>query len=452
MLIKADVVVGEDLTEATVDQTIHLDLPATKIADVQAKIVELECEVIEDQAVITGVLHKQIFYVGPENKVYHQPEDVIFTAVGNIPGVEPGMHCQVHPTISSIEHRLIGPLPTTEVRQRVIITFFVKVTEAQQLNVVLGTTGPLYKLQRVIAEETAGTVVESLVELNREAEKIRTIRATVDESSATADEDQVIVEGVIHKQIFYIDASNRMEFHQAENVPFTTVVPLPGVRPGQEVEAKIVVARVSWTLDGDKVNQRVVLSIFVKVTETAQTKLCTTAKGPLIKVGRVVGENTKQALVENTLCILPPGPPARKIRDITAVITDLDTQVLHGKVLVHGILHKQIFYVGANDAIIHKAEDVPFSAVVEVAHAEPGMDAQVHATVDHVGWVLVRGAPECPGPSEAEGQEYGNDWLEEDGPDNLFFAIEQRVVIDLFVKVTEAVQINVCVEDGPPQG
>jgi hypothetical protein len=438
MLIKADVVVGEDLTEATVDQTIHLDLPATKIADVQAKIVELECEVIEDQAVITGVLHKQIFYVGPENKVYHQPEDVIFTAVANIPGAEPGMQCQVHPTISSIEHRLIGPLPTTEVRQRIIITFFVKVTEAQQLNVVLGTTGPLYKVQRVVGEETTAAVVESVVELPFPAEKIRAVRAVVSEFTATTAEDQVIIEGVIHKQIFFISAFDQIEYHQAEDVPFTVVVPIEGVQPGEDVAVDIRVTRVTWTLNGAELQQRVVLGIFVKVTETAQTMLCTTPKGPLVKVKRVAGEDTKQIIIEDQVCL---DVPAKKIQDILAVVTDIEAEVIKGKVIIEGTIHKQIFYVGPNDVVRHQGVDIPFSAVLDVPAAEPGMQAQVHPRIEHVSWILIREKPDCPLP----------EWYEPPYED-LFRVVEQRIILEIFVKVTEFVQINVCIEDGPPLG
>lgn len=437
MLIKADVVVGEDVAEATVDETVCLELPATKVADIQARITELSCEVLDDQVVITGNLHKQIFYVGPGNRVYHQPEDILFSAVAVVPGAEPGMDCQVHPTVQNVEFRLVGALPSTQLRQRVILVFFVKVTRSEQLDVVLGTTGPLYKVQRVVGEETAGTVVESTVELPFPAEKIRAIRAVVREHTASTAEDQVIIEGTIHKQIFFISAFDQIEYHQAEDVPFTAVVPIPGVQPDEDVDVDVDVAKVSWTLNDCQVQQRVVLSIFVKVTETAQTMLCTTPTGPLIKVGRVVGENTKQAMIENQVCL---DIPAQKVQDIMAIITDLRHEVIRGKVLINGTLHKQIFFVGPNDVVRHQAEDVPFSAVVEVPNAEPGMTAQIHPAIEHVGWVLIHETANCPLPPYDE------------ECDHLFRVIEQRIVVELFVKVTETVQINVCVEDGPPLG
>jgi len=438
MCIKADVVIGEDVAETAVDQTIYLEYPASMVADIQARITELECEVLEDQVVITGTVHKQIFYVGPENRVYHQAEDVLFSAVATIPGAQPGMDSQVHPTVQNVEYRLIGPLPSTELRQRVILVFFVKVTQPQQLDVILGTTGPLYKVQRVVCEESSGAVVESVMELPFPAEKVRAVHAVVSDYTASTAEDQVIIEGVVHAQCFYISAFDQMEYHESEDVPFTAVVSVEGVQPGQNVDTDISVARVSWTLDGDELHQRVVLSIFVKVTETAQTMLCTDPCGPLIKVGRVAGENTEQVIVEDQVCL---DVPAKKVQDILAFVTTLRHEVLDGKVVVEGTVHKQIYFVGPNDVVCHQSVDVPFSAVVEVPGAEPGMAVQVHPTIEHVGWVLIKETPACPLPPYYDGP-YGD----------VYRVVEQRVIVELFVKVTETVQINVCLEDGPPQG
>ncbi len=438
MLIKAQIVVGEDLAEATVEQTVILEFPATKVADIQARITELECEAVENGAIVRGMVHKQIFYVGPGNRVFHQAEDVPFSAVANIPGAEPGMHCQVHPNVQDVDFRLMGTLPSTELRQRVSLTFFVKVTRPEQINVVLGTTGPLYKVERVIAENTTGAVVESTVELPCVAEKVRAIRAVVTEFTATAAEDQVIIDGNLHKQVFFICAFDHQEYHQAEDVPFTVTVQVPGAQPGENVDATITIARTSFRLEGDEINQRIVLSVYVKVTETAQTMLCTTPTGPLVKIGRVAGENTKQVLIEDEVCL---EVPARKIQDILAFVTDITTEVIRGRVLIDGTIHKQIFYVGPNDVVRHQAVDIPFTAIVEVPNAEPGMTAQVHPTIEHVSWTLIHETPECPL------QDY-YDGVYED----LFRVVSQRVVLELFVKVTETVQVNVCTEEGPPQG
>lgn len=435
MLIKANVVVGEDVAEVTVERTVFLEFPATKIADIQAKITELECEAVENGAIVRGVVHKQIFYVGPGNKVFHQAEDVPFSTAADIPGAEEGMHCQVHPNVQDVDFDLVGPLPTTELNQRVMLTFFVKVTRSEQLNVVLGTCGPLFKVQRVVNETTTGSVVESTVELPCVAEKVRSIRAVVTEATATTAEDQVIIDGNLHKQVFFICAFDHQEYHQAEDVPFTVTVPLEGVEPGQDADVDIDVAKVNFRLNGDDVNQRVVLSIFTKVTETAQTMLCNDPCGPLIKVSQVAGENTKEVLVEDQVCL---DVPAKKVQDILAFVTDVDAEVIDGRVIVDATIHKQIFFVGPNDIVRHQAFDIPVSAVVDIPNAEEGMIAQVDATIEHISWELIHETPDCPLGDYYDGMY-----------ENLFRVVDQRIVLDLFVKVTEWVQINVCLEEHP---
>lgn len=439
MLIKADVVVGEDVAETTVEQTVYLEFPATFVTDVVAKITGLECEVIENGVVIRGAIHKQIFYVGPDSKVYHQAEDVSFDVLANVPGAEAGMHCQVTPTVQDVEWRLIAPLPSVELRQRVMLIFFVKVTRQEQLDVVLGTTGPLYKVERVVAEGTESAVVDESIFLPFAAEKVRSVRATIQDYTATACEDQVVVDGTMCIDVFFIAAFDHQEYYHRETFPFTVAVSMPGVQPGETVHVVIGVTKTTYNLDGSEVDIKVVLSLAIKVTDTTQTMLCTDPQGPLIKVGRVAGENTKEILVEDRVCL---DVPTKKVEDVVAAISSVSYEVIRGKVVVDGTIHKQIFHVGPNDVVRHQAVDIPFTAVVEIPSAEPGMAAQVHPTIEHVSWSLIHETPDCPLPDYYDGI-YAD----------LFRVVDQRIVLQLFVKVTEWVQINVClVPPRPPQG
>jgi hypothetical protein len=65
------------------------------------------------------------------------------------------------------------------------------------------------------------------------------------------------------------------------------------------------------------------------------------------------------------------------------------------KIIVHGILHKQIFYVNQDDHVKHVAEDVPFTKTIELAEPEPVIDVddveiQFHGKRVDVTWDLVR--------------------------------------------------------------
>lgn len=66
------------------------------------------------------------------------------------------------------------------------------------------------------------------------------------------------------------------------------------------------------------------------------------------------------------------------------------------KILVSGVLHKQIYYVNKDDQVKHVAEDVPFSKLVELKSPQPVLDED-EVVIRHfkpridVTWDLVRG-------------------------------------------------------------
>ncbi|MEW6425352.1 MAG: SPOCS domain-containing protein [Bacillota bacterium] len=67
------------------------------------------------------------------------------------------------------------------------------------------------------------------------------------------------------------------------------------------------------------------------------------------------------------------------------------------KVLVQGVLHKQIFYVNKEDQVKHFQEEVPFSKVVELATPQPVLDednvvVQFPRPKFDITWELIRGS------------------------------------------------------------
>ncbi|MCL6610426.1 MAG: DUF3794 domain-containing protein [Peptococcaceae bacterium] len=65
------------------------------------------------------------------------------------------------------------------------------------------------------------------------------------------------------------------------------------------------------------------------------------------------------------------------------------------KVVVHGVLHKQIYYVNQEDQVKHFGEDIPFTKTIELREPEPVIDVdevevQFHSTRVDLTWDLVR--------------------------------------------------------------
>ncbi|MCL5058915.1 MAG: DUF3794 domain-containing protein [Actinobacteria bacterium] len=141
-----------------------------------------------------------------------------------------------------------------------------------------------------------------------------------------------------------------------------------------------------------------------------------------IKVPVVLAEEEAQVVVDTTFC-LPE--LAKKIDHIDVSVQNLeaDPVFVHEtestwnmsiskkwphmahfmpsgrafvkKVIVHGTLHKQIFYVNMDDAVKHVGEDIPFTKTIDLAEPEPVMDIddveiQFHGSRADVTWDLVR--------------------------------------------------------------
>ena len=65
------------------------------------------------------------------------------------------------------------------------------------------------------------------------------------------------------------------------------------------------------------------------------------------------------------------------------------------KVIIHGVLHKQIYYVNQDDQVKHVGEDIPFTKTLDFPEPEPVVDIddveiQFHGKRADVTWDLVR--------------------------------------------------------------
>lgn len=60
--------------------------------------------------IITGTLHKQIFFVADDDIVRHMGEDLPFTTFVDLPGIDPGDSVTVNPLVEHVSFELIDPV------------------------------------------------------------------------------------------------------------------------------------------------------------------------------------------------------------------------------------------------------------------------------------------------------------------------------------------------------
>lgn len=136
----------------------------------------------------------------------------------------------------------------------------------------------------------------------------------------------------------------------------------------------------------------------------------------LAKIPVVIGEDRTQVLSDEQLGL---EEPAVKVMDIDSGICDVTVHIIPNKVVVQAVLHKQIYFITAENVVRHQEERLPFSAVISIPGAQPHMEAQTKIAVE----------------------------------EPIFFrllsplVLEQKIVICVFVKVTDERQLYIKVKD-----
>jgi len=307
-LLKVDRVVSEQTTPTVVSGETELEREAIKIVRIDAHLEDVSYETSEDQVVVEGIVHKDVYYVGCNNLQYRQVEKMPFSTVVPVPGAEAGMDVMVEPRIDRVTYQLEPPLPSREVMQRVMMNIFAKVTEKVQINVRQDPCGPLIKAEHVVGENVKQIMLENDVELCQPALRISDIHATIKALHCEVIENKVIIQGHLHKQIYYADCDHLIR-HMGEDVHFGTFVDVPGAMPGMNCQVHGRVEYIKPELmhmkhdmhghaeataeavddvetegrrpDYDKdrkmayrmLHQKVVLELFIKVTETIQLRV-----------------------------------------------------------------------------------------------------------------------------------------------------------------------------------
>jgi len=272
----------------------------------------------------------------------------------------------------------------------------------------------MLKGDKLMSYATHRSCSELILTLPIPAIKIKEIRAHIDSITTHVIPDKVIVQGTLEKQVFFVGEDNIVH-HVPERARFKALIEIPGVVPDPEVvvEAHPRIFNIIAALspDGTQIMQKIIIDVDVTVTRFVQVHLAENPEGPLVMAEEVVGEDTGQVLESGTVTLVTP---AVKVTEIRANPEITQVMVKEDKVVVQGNILKQIFFIDLDQVGRHQAVVVPFAIMIDIPGAEPGMNAQVRATVVDVNFTL--------------------------DPTGAF--VNQEVVVDVFVKVTETVEVS----------
>lgn len=391
-LVKAEVVVDEAVRQVLEERTTTLPLPAIKVREITTRVVDVRCHLLVDKVIVQAVVEKQIFFVGEDDLVHHVSERIPVSTFLDVPGTQPDMICQTRVTVERVLHELVTP---TTVHQKVLLRVFAKVTRLEHLNLIVEPGGLRTKVVRVIADVLGQLVQEIPVTLTVPAIKVAEVRVSVPAESLSIEpiQDKVIIQGIIHKQIFFVDENN-VERHQVVDAPFSLFVEAPGTLPGDVVTVRPRILFESAELlipegatSSTELLEKVVIEFAVDVGRLDILDLRLDPAGTLIKADVVLGQGEVQLLIERDVTL---ALPALKISDVLLRVENVRAVSLPGKVLVQGVVHKQLFFVGLDDGLEHhQAELIPFTGVVDILGSEPDLLVQVTPTIEHTQNELV---------------------------------------------------------------
>lgn len=287
------------------------------------------------------------------------------------------------------------------------------------------------KIQHIIGGGSAQVNITRNVQLPAIIRKVVDIHAEIIELDYEIIPNKVIIKGALHKQIYYVEEGDYVvkEFTIMRE-EFTDFIHIPGATPQMEVMLDGHVLFVdtnpaNGAYPTDTIYQAAVLAVDVQVVELMTLDVVTDVHGEgicckkeLFSVECLIGAAEKQTTVavEHILC-----KPARKVYDMDAVCRDVDYEILPNKVIIRGTLHKQVYYVDAeDDTVQEQSYDNEFSVVVDIPGARPEMEVYTKCRVEFCEAKLI-GAP----PSTM---------------------VKVNCILQIFVKVTELVQMNIVTE------
>ncbi|HHV71909.1 MAG TPA: SafA/ExsA family spore coat assembly protein [Clostridia bacterium] len=440
-LLRVDQVVNINSRQIQLNNSFLLPYPALEISNVIASLKDIKAEVVENKVLVEGKIHKQIYYVDEENLVRYAVEEFGFDSFVDVPGAAPGMEAKVEIRIEHLDSDLVfarGQKLSKNVEQDLILELVAKVIRKVEVNVATAVEGlpdkcevskERIKVEAVIGEGSVQQQLENTFTLPKMATEICDLLADVRDLATKIIDDKVVLQGYIYKKVYYLGL-DRTVHHCLEKVKFETFVDIPGAKPGMYADVNVIIEDIKHNFSipagencHNRVDQTITIKAFVKVLETRQLDVITNVTGPgvdldsqVFSVDAVVGENTTQTQVSNYY-VLPK--MAVEIFDAKAEFKKLETEIIKDKVLVEGIIEKQVYYVGADMIVHHTREEVKFDYFVDVPGALPGMDALVRPKIEDLDIDL-----KIP-----EGYEIGN-------------RVDQTITLELFAKVTKEKQLN----------
>jgi len=293
----------------------QLEREALKVRDIITNITDLTAVVIANKVLISGVLSKEIYYVGTDGINYNQSVSIEFSTFVDYPGALPGNEALIDPIIQYEHFELSGSL----LQHKTLLHFRVIVVQHLFTPIELDG-GPELLLPRVVVQNSVQLmlsqdkrvkkqiiVTKALIVLtsqivgrgqtqiirrsNAIPPAISVISSRVETENVTAVplENFVEVSGEVVSTITYMGTDNKT--HELENRgTFSTLVPVPGALPTDSVSVTSEASfyDIDIIFSGSKILEVIDIISTVEIARKEIQEVVTNITGPHITVERVL--------------------------------------------------------------------------------------------------------------------------------------------------------------------
>jgi len=415
--IRIDRVIGESSSQALVEGDINVPdnkMDIARILDVDGKINVNSVEIVEDKILMDGNVSFHILYIGEgeEHQLTSMDATTTFNHSIDVQGARPKMLADVSREIEHIEYSLTN---SRKINVKAVVNFDAKVIGSDQINAVkeikgLGDVQVLEKNVQnrlVIGKGSSQTIIREAIEIPPEMPSIEEI--LINEGKAvikeiTAADNKVTVQGDLVVSTFYRCGEEREPLQYMTNtLPFSHFAEIDGVYPGAEVEANVEVQEIYVELRENEAGEKrimeleTLLNMESSAEEVAGFQIMTDAYSPSvdlklkkqsIEAQQVVGENSVQNVIKESIQLSDDLPAITKILAVKGKPFITDQAIDHGKVTVEGIMDTKAIYLTGDETspILTYQTEIPFRYDLELENLKPGMDVDLSIDVDHVSF------------------------------------------------------------------
>ncbi len=243
------------------------------------------------------------------------------------------------------------------------------------------------KTESLVTETSVQETFQNEINLPKPIEKaIIPHRGKIKQLNFEVQEEAVIVEGVIHNVILYMDDHGEIHEETFED-NFLRTLSIPEVTSEQHVDVKSAVISVRM-LPGEGENVYTLLTeaaFYVKATRSIKMDIVNSVDGSditpewgTIQVDDMVTEKMIETEIKKRLLLQMP---AESIVRVMADFEDVATKIEQDRVVVSGHLVKQIYYLSQEGGLINEITRTPFKETIELIGARPEMVADVFPLV-----------------------------------------------------------------------